>query len=178
VSTIVANQNPFGAAAPAIGYLYQCRYALWRLLIRSRTDAVAELSIERLDDIAFDQGTDQERLQTKHSIRRRASMSDASPDIWKTLRVWSEGIIAGTLDVPGAVLSLVTTAIAPNGGAAACLRPEGYGLSLRDPATALQLLEAVTQSSNTTQAEILASHKAFMNLTPEFDTLNWPLSML
>ena len=78
----------FSANASALGYFYQSRYALFLLL--SRAEADAELFVERLDDISFEQGDDPvELLQTKHHIKATASLSDASTALWKTLRVWS-----------------------------------------------------------------------------------------
>ncbi len=158
--------NPFDAADPALGYLYQCRYALFMLLRRNRSDETAEVSIERLDDIAFEEGTAQELLQTKHSIRRRGSLSDGSVDLWKTLRVWADGMQSGRISVPGAILCLVTTAEAPADSAAARLRPEGIGAIERDEVEALRLLEVFLRTTRTAQSDQLASHAAFMRLTP------------
>jgi hypothetical protein len=172
MSTQNTNSDIFNAADPALGYIYQCRYALWLLLQRSRTDEAAEVSIERLDDIAFDKGTSLERLQTKHSITRQGSLSDASTDLWKTLRVWSEGVLSGRLVVPGAILCLVTTAAVSPNSIASLLLPESNGY-VRDEASAAARLEAVTQTTQSQQRDLLASHAAFMRLTPtqRFDLL-------
>jgi hypothetical protein len=49
-----------------------------------------ELSIERLDDVAFETAGDAvELLQTKHHINKQGDLSDASVDLWKTSRVWA-----------------------------------------------------------------------------------------
>src|SRR5881628_1155073 len=71
----------FSANASALGYFYQARYALLLLL---GADVDAEMSLERYDDIAFEQeGTPKELLQTKHQINYTGSLSDASTDLWK-----------------------------------------------------------------------------------------------
>jgi hypothetical protein len=76
----------FSAADQAIGYLYQVRYALWLLLDGAEEH---ELVLEALDDIHLEsQGTPIELLQTKHHSTK-ASLTNTSADLWKTIRVWS-----------------------------------------------------------------------------------------
>jgi hypothetical protein len=86
----VSQQNtPFSASESALGYLYQCRLALWQTLVKLREQDEVEVSIETLDDVSFSvEGNPAELLQTKHHLNAKASVSDASPDLWKTLRVW------------------------------------------------------------------------------------------
>ncbi|MGL3210676.1 hypothetical protein [Bradyrhizobium sp. BR 1433] len=84
-------RNHFTAAASAVGYLYQARLALLLCIPHLNNGAEVEVSIERLDDISFEKdGTPFELLQTKHHIDRVASLGNASPDLWKTLRTWAE----------------------------------------------------------------------------------------
>jgi hypothetical protein len=99
--------------------------------------------MEVLDDVAFEsEGKPGELLQTKHHVSRKANLTDASPDIWKSLRVWLSGVSSGTL--PGdTLLHLLTTGLAPVGSAASYLR----GDSERDPRKARERLDAVAQSS-------------------------------
>ena len=110
----------FSAAEQAIGYLYQIRYALWLLLDGAEEQ---ELVLEALDDIHLEsQGTPLELLQTKHHSTK-ASLTDASPDLWKTIRVWSTHLLHRHIQIPPTTLSLVTTATAPPGSIAYKLRP-------------------------------------------------------
>ncbi len=85
-----------------------------------------EVSIEQLDDVAFaSDGDPVELLQAKHHLKRAADLTDASPDLWKTLRIWSE-TAASDPSLPSRVkMLLVTTATAPDGSAASMLRPRG-----------------------------------------------------
>ena len=85
--------SPFSAADAALGYLYQVRSALLWALQRQRSDADFLVSIETLDDVAFETagGEPTELLQTKHHRSRAASLSDSSVDLWKSLRIWFEG---------------------------------------------------------------------------------------
>ena len=136
--------GPFSAADSIIGYLYQVRVALLWALRRLPAGADFLVSVETLDDVAFETlgGTPQELLQTKHHRSREATLTDASPDLWKSLRIWLEAYRAGQV-VTGTVLYLLTTARAPGGSAASYLRTEG-----RDVDTALLMLEATAQSSD------------------------------
>src|SRR5438046_2091611 len=84
--------NPFDATASMLGYLFQCRLALVDAIRRLRYQGSFTVSLETLEDIVFEkQGQPTELLQTKHHVSRSASISDSSPDLWKTIRVWAEG---------------------------------------------------------------------------------------
>jgi hypothetical protein len=151
--------NQFSAAASALGYFYQARYALLLLL---RAEPGQELSIERLDDVAFEQGGDAiELLQFKHSIQRQAGLSDSSPDLWKSLRIWSVAVSQRQIDLDTVQLSLVTTATAAAGSAASLLRPDED----RDESAALELLLAASQRSESEGNA--AAYIAFRALSPE-----------
>jgi hypothetical protein len=153
----------FGVPQSALGHLYQLRYALL-LFLRAVRDLgpALELGLERTDDIALDdQGASWGVIQTKHhdaSIGPRSvSLTDASTDLWKTLRVWAEGISGGTIRLPGTLLHLVSTAIASPGTAASLLRVSG-----RNVEGALARLRAVAATSRS-EANA-ASYAAFDRL--------------
>jgi len=136
--------NTFSGNEPALGYLYQVRYALFVLLREIENDPDTSLSLERLDDVAFEtNGTPRELLQLKHVRRKTASLTDASTDLWKTLRIWSLKSRERTGANLAPLLTLITTGTAGAGSAAAKLRegPE------RDEAGALRLLESVATTS-------------------------------
>lgn len=147
------------AAAPSLlGYLYQVRVALVELLQRSRSDPSVALTIEQLDDIAFEaHGTPTELLQTKHHIRHQGALTDSSPDLWRTIRVWSDAVHRGDIDVSTTTLTLLTTGTAPVGSIAEKLRPEP-----RDPSSALAALERIARTS--TAAAQAASYASFLKL--------------
>ncbi len=106
------SHNEFSASASALGYLFQVRYALYLLLSAEREDI--ELSLEQLDDVAFEQdGSAIELLQLKHHIGRKAKLTNSSKDLWKTIRVWSE-YIKKNGRLSNVLLTLVTTASAPD----------------------------------------------------------------
>lgn len=111
--------NKFTAAPAALGYLHQCRYALFLLLERSHSNDDAQIAIEKFDDISFEKnGTPEELIQVKHHLGSPPDLSDTSSDLWTTLRVWSDAVSNGLISLPDTILSIVTTAqCAPNSAA-------------------------------------------------------------
>src|SRR4051794_17434587 len=117
-----ATNNVFGAADPALGYLYQIRVALFLSLSRLRESTAFLVSIEAIDDVSFEVvGALPEVFQAKHHQKRSANLTDASPDLWKSLRVWIEGRRTGNIPA-GSMLNLLTTSTAGAGSAASRLR--------------------------------------------------------
>ena len=99
----------FSAASAALGYLYQVRSALLWTLRRMKSDSDFAVGVETLDDVAFETtgGEPGELLQTKHHRRSQGLLTDASVDLWKTLRVWFVGRALGDIP-PDASLFLIT----------------------------------------------------------------------
>lgn len=130
------------AADPALGYLYQCRIALLLALEKLRGGEEFIVAVETLDDVTFE-GIAQpaELLQVKHHLKRGGSLSDASVDLWRTMRVWADAEDEGRLPAQ-ALLFLVTTASVPKGCAAANLLSTD-----RDPASAETRLLATAETS-------------------------------
>jgi len=131
------------AASSALGYLYQVRYALLEALRRLRNSQEFLVNIETLDDIVFDaKGQPTELLQTKHHVNNTADLTDASPDLWKSLRIWCERLVANELP-DDALFFLITTALAGEGHAASYLKADGE----RDVQQAMLRLNATAESS-------------------------------
>ena len=108
--------SPFDASPSALGYLYQCRYALL-MALQKGDDPNLCVSIEKLDDVAFHEtpttpAIARECLQFKHKINRAGGLGDSSPDIWKTLKIWSEAVKNKRIDLSQVSLFLVTTSSA------------------------------------------------------------------
>jgi hypothetical protein len=152
--------NPFAAVDPALGYLYQVRLALLWALIRLRDNTDFLVSLEILDDVAFEHpGQPEELLQAKHHRKRAANLTDASPDLWKSLRVWL-GAIENHSITPTSTLYLLTTANAAGGSIAAKLRQTD-----RDVDAALASLESTARTSQN-QANN-AAYAAFLAASAE-----------
>ena len=63
-----------------LGYLYQCRYALLRGLEEGKSHAGHALTIEKFDDVAFeDSGDPIELIQTKHHPTRASTSGKPLP---------------------------------------------------------------------------------------------------
>ena len=152
--------SPFAATGSLLGYLYQVRYALLAALRTHPLTSAFLISLELLDDVAFEPLTglaDPAVLfQTKHHLNHTAAITDASPDLWRTIRVWAELIKNGQF-IDGSVLNLVTTAAAPSQSIAALLRP-----GVRDVGGALTKMEEVCRSS--TNEDNRAAYSAFLAL--------------
>ncbi|URQ85385.1 hypothetical protein J8Z28_12465 [Pseudoalteromonas sp. SCSIO 43088] len=104
--------NQFDATSSLLGYIYQVRYSLLLSLKKMREVDDPDdyhVSIETIDDIAFEKGgTPEELLQTKYHSKP-GNLNDKSPDIWKTIRVWVETYKNNQLDLNKANLYLITT---------------------------------------------------------------------
>lgn len=138
-------ENPHGAAAAAMGYLFQCRYALLEGLRVLPDTPHLVISIEKFDDVAFESnGEPTALIQTKHHIDKVGDLSDFSVDLWKTIAVWLSKL-AEDIEAPFRTkFGLLTTACAPDKSAAALLR-----IRDRDEVGAdKQLLAAAKSSEN------------------------------
>ena len=103
-------------------------------------------------------GTPTDLLQAKHHRKGSASLTDASPDLWKTLRIWFEGHASGQIP-PTANLYLVTTSAAPVGTAASRLR-----LTSRDLAAAQHALDATAVTSTNLMNK--SAYAAYLKAAP------------
>lgn len=99
----------FSAKEPSLGYIYQIKYALLLLLKDSRNLENPILRIECLDDIDITDVNTTNLYQTKLHIKSKANLTDSSVDFWKTIRIWSQYISDGTIDINQTVLNLITT---------------------------------------------------------------------
>jgi hypothetical protein len=154
----MGDANIHGASASATGYLFQCRCALLAGL-RAIPDAPQlAISIEKFDDIAFEEdGEPIQLIQTKHHIGKKGNLSDASVDLWKTLLIWST-VVAKNVEAPFRLkFVLLTTAAAGEGSAACYLR-----LRERNEEEADKLLLQIAARS--TSKENAEAYKAYNSL--------------
>lgn len=130
------------ASAQMLGYLYQVRYALVLLLENDNSDC--QVSIEHFDDVAFGiDDTPIQRIQLKHHIKHQGDLSDASTDMWRTIKVWLDAISESPDILSGTNFLIITTATAPIDSAAFLLKKD----SNRNPDTAYEKLKTVCFSS-------------------------------
>ncbi|MEP6756325.1 MAG: ABC-three component system protein [Chthonomonadales bacterium] len=152
------NLSQFSATDSLLGYVYQFRYALSLAIDRNIVAPDHSVSIELLDDVAFETVDGQKTVvQTKHHQEESAEITDLSPDLWKSLRIWSIGIATKELDPNSCLFILATTSAAKSGCAASLLSK-----SDRDPVTArIMLLDAIDRS---TSKDLEPSFQAFLSL--------------
>jgi hypothetical protein len=135
--------NPHGAAASAMGYLFQCRYALLAGLRAVPDRPELMISIEKFDDVAFEaNGEPTELIQTKHHIDKAGDLSDGSVDLWKTMAIWLKRVTEDIESPFRTNFLLLTTADAPDKSAASLLR-----MRERNEEAADKLLMAAAKSS-------------------------------
>lgn len=101
--------NDFAAKEPSLGYHYQIRYGL-HLILRSRDKDDPYIEFENLEDVSISDLNRVDLHQTKFHTGRIVNLTDKGVDLWKTLRVWSELILSGTINLDKSILILVTTA--------------------------------------------------------------------
>ncbi len=154
-------KSNFDATASMIGYLYQARYALLVSLQRVREVLDPDnyyVSIEKLDDIAFSEGNNPvELLQTKYH-GTVGNLTGRSVDVWKTIRIWSEGIKNGQLDPTKVDFTLITTQDVVEG-----FLVELLPKAIRDVQNIKESLNAI--ASETSNATNLSAYKAYNSLS-------------
>ncbi|MFG2697196.1 ABC-three component system protein [Kitasatospora sp. NPDC048407] len=155
-------KDPFEAAASALGYLFQLRKALQRCVELSRDGIEWNVAIEAADDVEVSTEAGTELIQ----LKRRAPgirLTDFQPDLWKTLRIWSEGVTGHRIDLDETNLYLLTTAELPAGTAGFHLQSRASGH--RDEQAAEALLVAARAASGNT--DLASAFKAFDKLTEQ-----------
>jgi hypothetical protein len=165
IETVSPNPT-FLAAGSAAGYYYQARVALVEALKFAYSESGIDIAIERLDDVSFEKdGTPLELLQTKHHISKVGDLTDTSPDIWRTLRVWCENVKKDPSLPSRTRFTLITTAEASEESAASCLRPQTTHSQYRDVDAADSLL--MTAATSSTNVALASAFEIFRGLTPE-----------
>lgn len=152
-------ETDFSAKEPALGYYYQIRYGLY-LLLKNRDNDEVELSLEQLDDIVLEDVHSTNLFQTKLHIKSIANLTNASPDLWKTIRVWSEAIINKQVEPAQTLFTLITTAKASESEITYQLcKPS----TMRDNGLILNILEGTRKTSKNQANE--KAYAAFHTLT-------------
>ena len=115
--------NNHQATEQLLGYVYQIRYALYYLLIQK--DELAQISVEKFDDIAVSyDGIVYTLVQLKHHVKATGDLTDASTDLWRTIKVWIDAIKRDASILETTHFLIITTAIAPKDTASYCLKSD------------------------------------------------------
>ncbi len=130
------------ASEQMLGYLYQVRYALFLLLNHDNPNF--QISIEKFDDIAFSKDdVPKQLIQVKHHVQHHGNLSDASTDLWRTLKVWIDIINTSPEILDGTEFLIITTSMAPKYSAAYYLKNDNN----RNINDAYQQLKEVCEKS-------------------------------
>lgn len=133
------------AVEQMLGYLYQVRYALYLLL--ENDDEQAQIGIEKFDDISFSHDdTPEIMIQLKHHTKACGDLSDASTDMWRTIKVWADLVAADASWLESTKFIIITTAMAPCDSAASYLKPLTKS-GERNANIAFNILKKVTETS-------------------------------
>ena len=156
----VSGMSNHQASEQMIGYLYQVRYAL-NLLLKNDNEQ-AQISIEKFDDVAFSEDdVPKVLIQLKHHVKHYGDLTNASTDIWRTIKVWIDAV----KEVPDLIKTtnfiIITTASAPENSAAYYLKNHKE----RNSDEAYRLLKKVCEESNNKSHE--KYYEAFISLNEE-----------
>jgi hypothetical protein len=148
--------NVHEASAAALGYLFQCRYALLAGLQAIPQTPQLQISIEKFDDVAFDtNGEPTQLIQTKHHVKKKGNLFDSSVDLWKTLLIWSN-LVNKDVETPfRSTFVLLTTGTAPKDSAASFLRQRDRNELEADRL----LLQVATRSKSNTNKRAYGVYK-------------------
>jgi hypothetical protein len=119
------------------------RYALHRALELLRVGVDWQISVEAGDDVELVSADGYRRLfQIKHRAPG-TNLTNASPDLWKTLRIWAKGVKENSIELPTSHLFLVTTSVAVPGTIAEYLVADD---AHREVVAAVAALDAIAQT--------------------------------
>lgn len=153
----------FSAVNSILGFQYQIRYALYLLFdTQRRLGPDVSIDIERIDDIDVRHADSITKLvQTKNTA---TVLTNSSAPFWKTIRIWSNAISTGKIDLNHLdEFALVTTSSGPvrdNSLVQLLQRSEPA-----DRSTAIIQMRALA-SKNRLQKTMGKAYQAFLDLTP------------
>jgi hypothetical protein len=156
--------HTYNAAASILGYLYQVRVALLWALQQAKIGEFT-VSLETLDDVAFEaNGIPLSVIQTKHSIVKKANLTDTSADLWKTLRVWIVGNASGEVPTDTSLFLITTSSITECTAAQALC---AYAPTRNIPKACSRLAQAASSSSNDSLQDVFAAFLALSQTDQE-----------
>lgn len=144
-------RNTFSAAESGLGFIYQPRLALLRLL--SLPEGTS-LLIEKSDDLEFDTTGGRKTLA---SLKHKAAgdrLTDLDVDFWKSVRVWLAHYIGDGRIGSNADFVLFTTATVAPGSELARFAQEGSDPAARAEAAATLLGRSTSATIGKTKTEL------------------------
>ena len=155
----VTKTDKYSASEQGLGYIYQARLALLRLLQLPEDTAVF---LEKDDDLDFVDSADGKSLA---SLKHKAvgdKLTDLSPDFWKSVNIWLERYKRDGRSASNLQFFLFTTGTGSTGSFLARLLPD-QPIASGDLATLTELANASLANS---KSQLIASiAKAFNELS-------------
>jgi len=155
-----ATKNPYSASEQGLGYIYQARFALLKLM---QLPEETSLLIEKDDDLDF---VDETGIKTLASLKHKASgdrLTDLSLDFWKSLRIWLSGYIRDQRSQSNLRFFLFTTAEVPPTSFLRHFLPDAA--PLEESETISEIAENVLAQSSSAQIKTIGEE--FSVLTEE-----------
>jgi hypothetical protein len=148
-------RSPYSAAEQGLGYIYQARFALLKIL---ELPEDCSLLLEKEDDVDFDDAAGHKNLM---SLKHKAvgdTLSDLSTDFWKSVRIWLAYYNAnGKIGCDGRFM-LFTTGTVSAGSVLAAFKDEKVDGEARTQAVEVPL-------SKSTGVLVVAVREALATLT-------------
>lgn len=155
-----SDNSPFSAPEPALGYFYQPRYALLQLL---RLPEETVCFIEQDDDIDFTDATEGRILASLKHKAPGDTLTDLSPDFWKSVRIWLAYYIKEVSSSSAVSFFLFTTGSVAVGSFLDAFLPN----ALREEGIAERVAEVLAKSKSQTIQKT-------KNLLEELPKDKWP----
>jgi len=149
----------FSAGPSMAGYLWQVGLALIEGL---RTPELKKIEIETDDDVVLRRagGELYAAVQAKHSLDP-GSLTTSSPELWKTLRVWSEDAKKPSTQRAKTLVLLTTHSVAAN----STLKALQEGVKKSVPEFSALRKDLDTIAKNAGNKELVSSYQAWMSLS-------------
>jgi hypothetical protein len=139
-------RSPYSAAEQALGYIYQARFALLKILALPESSAVL---IEKDDDVEFlSQAGGKSLASLKHKAKGDR-LTNLSADFWKSVRIWLVNYLGNGRVLSEARFFLFTTAT---------ISEESFlNLFLDDAADGYARAEAAQAAIKTSRSQLIAA---------------------
>lgn len=137
--------DKYSASEQSLGYLYQSRLALLRLMELSEDTAVF---LEKDDDLDF---VDMEGRKSLSSLKHKAAgdrLTDLSTDFWKSVRIWLVRYKRDGRSASNLRFFLLTTGMVSDGSFLKVFLPTQGGMDDETKTLAEQAEEALSRSKS------------------------------
>lgn len=139
-------ESEFSARDSLKGYLFQCKFALLLSLQKMENGSKFDVVVEAEDDIIFKKEDSViEADQIKNTSKAEADIGDYSTNLWKTIRIWCDGLSKGYFSLETQFF-LITSGTAPSDCAADYLKDDQ-----RDISIVIEKLDKVCEESTNKQ---------------------------